>query len=112
MKVHPSGRTGRVAWLLVGLAVIVALMAGAQRWSAVLPGAAGQVYRNNLEREYAPYAYVYTEVSGVAAFLDDQDGRYGRGAFTPPEPVTPLPWTAAPTPNLPDRQAPNPAAEP
>ncbi|MFO7892491.1 MAG: hypothetical protein R6U63_02050 [Longimicrobiales bacterium] len=96
-------------WLLAGLGIIVALMAGAQRWSAALPGAAGQVYRNNLEREYAPYAYVYTEVTGVAAFLDDQGGRYGRRAFLPPDSAALLPWTAAPIPDAPDRGTSNPA---
>lgn len=107
MKIHPGGRTGRVLWLLAGLGIMIGSVAAAQRWSAALPGPAGQVYRNNLEREYAPYAYVYTEVSGVASFLDDQGGRYGRGAFTLPDPAVLRPWTSAPTPDVPDHRAPN-----
>lgn len=82
------GRWGRWAALLGTLAAIVVLVAAAQRWSPALPGAAAQVYLNNVEREYAPSAYFYTEVTGVAEFVGE-DGRYGRLARpargTPPD---------------------------
>lgn len=112
MKIHPGSRYGRLVWLLAGLGIMIGLVAGAQRWSATLPGAAGEVYRNNLQREYAPYAYVYTEVTGVAAFLDDQSGRYGRGAFSLPDSAALLPRAATPIPGVPDRRTPKPVAEP
>lgn len=54
-------------------------MAAAQRWSPRLPGPAAGVYLNNVEREYAPAAYFYTEVTDVAEFVAE-DGRYGSSA--------------------------------
>jgi hypothetical protein len=51
-------------------------MAVAQRWSPTAPGPAAAIYLNNVDREYDPAAYFYTEVTGVAEFVAD-DGRYG-----------------------------------
>ena len=68
-------RLARWAALVGGLVAVAVLMAAAQRWSPALPGAAAAVYRNNTEREYAPSAYFYTEVTGVAEFVGE-DGRY------------------------------------
>ncbi len=73
-----DSRWHRWATLVGAIVAIVTLMAAAQRWSPTAPGPAAGIYLNNLDREYTPAAYFYTEVTDVAEFVAD-DGRYGGG---------------------------------
>ncbi len=66
-------------WLWFGgiLVLVFGLVAGAHRYSAGLPGIAGETYRQNIEQNIEATALIYTESGNVRDYLDREHGKYG-----------------------------------
>lgn len=63
---------------LLGGITAIALFVGLAHWgSPKLPGAAGKVYRQNVEQQIEADALLYTEIGPIREFLDERDGKYG-----------------------------------
>ncbi len=67
--------------LLVGCFAIAGFVSLLHIGSAHLGGEAGQMIEENREKDIEVYAYVYSDVSDLEDFLDDESGKYGRTAL-------------------------------
>ncbi len=66
-------------WLsLLAILTVTALLVAAASWvSPRLPGAAGAVYRHNVEQDIEATALLYSEACDIREYLDREQGRYG-----------------------------------
>ena len=63
--------------LLGGIAGIILFISAMTYICPKLPGTAGEVYRNNLEKDIEATALIYTESGDVYDYLDTRNGKYG-----------------------------------
>lgn len=77
MTVRRGTHAKRWLALLASGAGLLALLAGAHLVSPALPGAPGEVFRQNQARDLDASALFYTEVTDVREFIDTEHGRYG-----------------------------------
>jgi hypothetical protein len=71
-------RTRSRKWLGIALAAAVApaLLAAAHWISPLLPGAAGEVFRQNVSHDIEATALIYSESGDIRDYLDPEKGRY------------------------------------
>ena len=67
--------------LILGFTAIAVFVGLLHQGSIRLSGATGRLIEDNRQRDLEVYAYVYSEVSELEDFLDDEAGRYGRAAL-------------------------------
>ena len=75
-KQRPGYRK-RVLLLGMGLVSMVGVIIALHVISPWLPGMAGTVFKNNMEKNFNAEALLYTEVVDVKEFLNRETGRYG-----------------------------------
>jgi len=76
-------RDTRHRWLrlILGFAAIAVFVSLLHLGSIRLGGATGRLIEENRQRDLEVYAYVYSEVSELEDFLNDEAGKYGRAAL-------------------------------
>ncbi|MFH2205148.1 MAG: hypothetical protein ABIJ96_18715 [Elusimicrobiota bacterium] len=62
--------------LALAAAALALFLAAAHRTSPLIPGAAGNIFRRNLDRRIDAAALFYTESGDVRDYLDQKKGRY------------------------------------
>jgi hypothetical protein len=68
--------------LLTGLALLFGFVVSLDRLMPHLPGATGEMLRDNQRSNREVGAYFYSEAGDLEDFLDDARGAYGRGALS------------------------------
>ena len=67
----------RMLAFVLGCMAIALFIATISYISPNLPGAVGEVYRNNLANDIEATALIYTESGDVADYLDTSNGKFG-----------------------------------
>jgi len=76
LRSHLGGPAPGWLRLLLGAAVVVALVTALHLVSPRLPGPAGEVYLQNRELDLEATALVYSESGDIRDYLDSEHGRY------------------------------------
>lgn len=70
---HSKRRWAKLALLL---GVVLALAIATHMVSPILPGTAGAIFRQNVEKRIEATALVYTETGDVRDYVDTECGKY------------------------------------
>ncbi|MFH1532418.1 MAG: hypothetical protein ABIK09_16965 [Pseudomonadota bacterium] len=69
--------------ITVALVAVLLFIAMASWLSPLLPGVAGEVYRQNVRLDIEATALIYTESGDVRDYLDPMKGKYGQTSPVP-----------------------------